>query len=108
MGYKVGNLTGTKAVGMFHLFSHSLAYLYLGRMCREGHSEQPPAFIPAEPKFFGDKVAVKIKEDRASEEASMTGSVQGARADGETSCETFKNSLRELGPFYGAPGGQEG
>jgi len=31
----------------------------------------------------------------------MTGSVQGARVDGEILRETFKNSLRELGPFCG-------
>jgi len=70
-------------------------------MCREGQTEQPRAFILAEPNFFGDKVAIKTKEDRASEEVYMRGAVQGTRADGEISRETFVKSLRELRRFWG-------
>ena len=70
-------------------------------MCREGQTEQPRAFILAEPNFFGDKVAIKTKEERATEEVYMRGSVNGAREDGEISRETFENSLRELGRFWG-------
>jgi hypothetical protein len=70
-------------------------------MCREGQTEQPRAYILAEPNFFGDQVAIKTKADRASEEVYMRGSVQTVGSVGEISLETFQRSLRVLSQYWG-------
>jgi hypothetical protein len=70
-------------------------------MCREGQREQPRAFILAEPKFFGDQVAIKTKAERASEEVYMRGSVASTARSGEISRETFERSLKVLCQYWG-------
>ena len=47
--------------------------LIIGRMCREGQTRVPKAYVIADPEFKGDKTALEIKQSRREDEDLMTG-----------------------------------
>jgi hypothetical protein len=58
-----------QAIGMFPNFKLTLI---IGRMCREGQTRIPKAYIIADPQFKGDKTALEIKASRQEEEECLT------------------------------------
>jgi hypothetical protein len=58
-----------QAIGMFPIVKLTLI---IGRMCREGQTRIPKAYVIADPQFKGDKTALEIKESRREEEDCMS------------------------------------
>jgi len=53
--------------------------LIAGRMCREGQTRIPKAYVIADPQFKGDKTALEIKQSRREDEDTMTRKLRRGR-----------------------------